>query len=85
MYQSLVEWSAKFWATFHNSGTIIFARVQVLIGAVWVVLVATDLTPFLGSNPKYLTAWLLFSGVITEMTRRRGTRTDDDNHLVRKD
>lgn len=85
MYQAIVEYGAKFRDSFHNSGTLIFARLQVLVGAVWLVLTATDLSPFFAGNPKYLTAWLLFSGVITEMTRRRGTRTDDDNHLVRKD
>ena len=54
---------------FRHSTTIAWARVQILIAAVWSVLLATDLTPVM--SQKWLTAWLIFSGVVTEFTRRR--------------
>ena len=61
--------SVKNW--FWHSETILWARLQVLFGVVWVVLSATDLSPVL--DAKYMTYWLIVSGVITELLRRRGT------------
>ena len=52
-----------------DSVTIAWARLQVLFGAIWIALQSTDLAPLL--NPKWLTVWLVFSGVVTELTRRR--------------
>ena len=54
---------------FKNSETIFFARAQVFIGAVWGVMIATNLAPVL--SEKHLTIWLIVSGVITELARRR--------------
>lgn len=59
---------------FRHSETILWARIQILVGAIWTVAIATDLSPIL-NNPKYLTAWTLFSGIVTEYARRRGTET----------
>lgn len=56
-------------AWFKNSTTILWARLQVLFAAVWAVLTQTDLAPLL--DQKWLTGWLIFSGVVTELTRRR--------------
>ena len=53
---------------FKDSETIFWARLQMAVGAIWTVLVASDLSPLL--NPKWMTYWLIFSGVITEMARR---------------
>lgn len=58
---------------FRNSETILWARLQVLIGAVWVVLSTADLSPVLSG--KYLTYWLILNGVVSELLRRRGTET----------
>jgi hypothetical protein len=58
---------AKAW--FKNSTTILWARLQVFGAAVWVVLIQTDLAPLL--SQKWLTGWLIFSGLVTELTRRR--------------
>lgn len=58
-------------AWFDYNETILWARLQVLVGAVWAVLQATDLSPVL--QGKYMTYWLVFSGVVTELLRRRGT------------
>lgn len=56
-------------AWFDHSSTIAWARMQVLLAVAWGVLSTTDLAPLLG--PRWLTGWLILSGVITELTRRR--------------
>ncbi|KRQ99294.1 hypothetical protein [Bradyrhizobium valentinum] len=61
------------WNWFVNSGTIVWARVQIIVGIIWSVLVVTDLSPLLA--PKWLTLWLIFSGIVTEAVRRSGTVT----------
>ena len=81
MWSSLATGTTAFRATFHQSAVIWFARLQVLLGAVWAVLIVTDLSSVI-SNPKYVTVWLVFSGVMTEMTRRSRTVEDDDGHLI---
>ena len=53
---------------FHDSETIVWARLQILVGSIWVVLLATNLSPIL--PPKAITYWLIASGVITELVRR---------------
>jgi len=77
MWSTLVA----FHRSFHSSWVIWFGRSQVLLGAVWFVLTTVDLAPLIG-NPKYVTAWLVFSGVITETFRRQGTYQNDDGQLV---
>lgn len=62
---------AKVEGWFVYSETILWARLQVFVGVVWSVLAASDLSPLL--NPKWMTWWLIFSGVVTEYLRRRGT------------
>ncbi len=59
----------KIKAWFKDSSTIAWGRFQVLLAAIWGVLITTDLAPVLGQ--KWLTAWLIVSGVVTEMLRRR--------------
>lgn len=60
-----------FWNWVANSGTILWARLNILIGAVWSVVSITDLSPII-ANPKYLTYWMIINGVITELVRRSG-------------
>lgn len=55
---------------FWRSETIAWARLQLAAGIVWTVLSASDLSPLL--NPKLMTYWLIASGIITEILRRRG-------------
>lgn len=81
MWATIKSSIVSFHQSFHKSGTLVFARLQILFGAIWTVLTMTDLAPLIG-NPKILTGWLLFSGVVTEMTRRSGTYADDDGHLM---
>ena len=59
----------KIKAFFKNSMTIFWARVQVLLAVVWGVLSTVDLSPILPS--KWLPVWLVISGVVTELARRR--------------
>lgn len=66
--------------SFRKSSVIAFARLQVLLGIIFTVLTATDLAPLIG-NGKWLTLWLIGSGIITEITRKSGT-TLIDGHLV---
>lgn len=64
---------ADFWKLYwsiHNSEVILWARLQFFVGVVWTVLSTTDMAPLI-SDPKYLTYWLVFNGVVTEMLRRR--------------
>lgn len=55
--------------SFHDSEVILWARIQFAVGCVWEVLITLDLSPIL-ANPKYLTLWLIFSGIVTEWARR---------------
>lgn len=80
MWATLRDNALAFHRSFHSSAVIWFARLQVLVGAVWTVLIATDLSPVI-SNPKYVTAWLVMSGLITEMGRRSRTVEDEDGRL----
>ncbi len=81
MWETVKDKAAAFHRSFHQSGVIVFARLQVLIGALWAVLTAVDLAPLI-SNQKYLTLWLIFSGLVTELSRRSNTYVDDDGHLM---
>jgi hypothetical protein len=59
---------------FVHSETILWGRLQIAFGALWAVLLQTDLSTLL--SPKLLTIWLIFSGAITEIARRRNTTTE---------
>jgi len=68
---------AKFKASFGNSETVLWARLQVVFGVlgsvalpVWIGLSQTDLSPVI-HNSQYLTGWLVFNGIVTEFLRRR--------------
>ena len=58
----------KIKAWFKDSETIVWARLQMAVGAVWTVLLQVDLAPVMST--KQLTIWLVVSGVITELARR---------------
>lgn len=67
----------KIRAWFHDSETIVFARLQLALGTLGQIAVQMDWTPFLPDDPKWqfaaavLTAWLIASGAGTEWARRR--------------
>ncbi len=57
---------------FKNSVTIAWARVQTVLGTVFAVLGAVDLSPLTSALPaKWAGVWLVISGIITEIARRR--------------
>lgn len=56
---------------FRHSETILWGRLQIVFGALWAVLLQTDLSSLL--SPQLLTVWLIASGAITEIARRRNT------------
>lgn len=59
----------EFIATFRANETIVWARIQAVVGAVWTVLSVTDLTQF-HINPTYVAYWMVFNGIVTELIRR---------------
>ena len=61
MWEFLRDWC-------HDSETIVWARVQLVLGATWAILTSTDLSPIL--PPAYLPYWLIASGIVTEVLRR---------------
>lgn len=63
---------AKIRVWFKDSETIVWARLQMLIGGLWTVLSVTDLTPIfsLFGWEKYIPASIFVMGLITEMVRR---------------
>lgn len=67
---------AKFKASFRSSETILWSRLQVAAGVIGGVLLVilqavlqVDLAP-LFTDPRYLVAWLVVSGLLTELLRR---------------
>jgi hypothetical protein len=75
----------RFTQSFHDSEVIVWGRLQVVFAAVWFILIHTDLSTII-TNPKYLTYWLMASGVITEVARRRRatfTASDDDANKLK--
>lgn len=62
----------KIGSWFRDSETLFIARLQLLVGAVWGVLIATDLTPFLNiaGLGEWVPVWVAFSGIVTEIARR---------------
>ena len=61
MWEFLRDWC-------HDSETIVWARLQLVLGAIWAVLSSTDLAAVLPAG--YLPYWLILSGVVTEILRR---------------
>lgn len=72
MWSNLRSGFVRFHQSFHYSAVIWIARAQVVLGGVWIALTSVDLAPLI-VNPKYVTLWLVFSGVVTELGRRSNT------------
>ena len=73
----------KFWYihnTFHDSEVILWSRLQVLLGTIWVALQGVDVSPFI-NDPKYLIYYLIFSNLVNEMLRRRNAEYDEDGSI----
>lgn len=63
---------ARILVWFKDSETIVWARLQMLIGALWTVLADTDVAPIfnLFGWEKYVPLGLVLMGIITELVRR---------------
>jgi hypothetical protein len=62
----------KIKAWFKDSTTILWGRIQTLVGAVLGILMAVDLSPLGNLLPaKWASVWLVVSGIVTEIARRR--------------
>ncbi len=56
---------------FHDSETIVLARLQVFVGVIFGIVTMVDPSLITGVLPvKYIPYWLLASGIITELVRR---------------
>jgi hypothetical protein len=75
MYSTIKGTAQRVHNSFRSSATIVFARAQLVFACAWTVLIATDLAPII-QNPKWITAWLICSGLITEYCRRRPATLD---------
>lgn len=64
-----------FWNWFYNSGTILWARLNVLFGCIVMVITMTDMSPWIPA--KYIPIWIVINSVITEYLRRTNTRTEN--------
>jgi len=73
------EWE-YFYGTFHDSETILWARLNMFLGSAWAALQAADLSPVF-SNPKLLTYWIIFSNFVNELARRNRAEYDDRGNI----
>jgi hypothetical protein len=83
MFETLKAKAIAFHESFHQSGTIVFARLHVFVGIILGVLTTTDLSPWL--PPKYLTLWLILSGIAMEYIRKSRSEVDEQGRLTPRD
>lgn len=85
MITKLKQINEKIWSWCKQSGTILWSRIQVLVGFLLAALAGMDWSPLvgLGSSTGFtinqfvtLGVILLANGIITEMIRRRKGSTD---------
>lgn len=60
----------KFHDSFHGSDTIVWARLQLLLGAIYTGMQSVDMTVFI-SDRHMLQYYIFANALITEMLRRR--------------
>lgn len=76
MYQTIKAFAINFHQSFRSSSVILIARVNVLLGSAFTVLLTMspdslgNLHPIF-KDPRVATAWIIANGVITEYGRRR--------------
>lgn len=70
MKQTVRGWWAKFHASFRSSETILWARAQFVLFAVYTALQQVDMTAFI-SDHRLLQGYILANGIIAELLRRR--------------
>lgn len=92
--QEVKTFKEKFWAAFNQSGTILKARLEMLLGLVTGAVSMIDWSPLLGFGKDVtemswkaglgVASYMFLTGLTAEITRRRGTRTLPDGKLVPK-
>lgn len=80
MYQTLKAYAIKFHSSFRSSSVIVIARLNVLVGSLFTVVISMD-PNMLGNlhpifkDPRVATAWIIANGFLTEYGRRRANST----------
>jgi hypothetical protein len=81
MYETIKKAAISFHNSFRSSATILVARLNVAVGCLWTIVLATDpqqlanIVPWL-HDPKVLTSWIMINGFLTEYARRRPGTSD---------
>lgn len=81
MYQTIKSAYARFHGSFRSSAVILIARLNVLLGSIYTVLLTmspdtlSNLHPIF-KDPKVATTWIILNGVLTEYGRRRPRSLD---------
>lgn len=80
MWEKIKRW-------FKDSEVLFVARLQYYAGLLWLaietaieVLRVVDVSP-LFTNSKYFAVYMIFSGIVTEIARRRRARSDNLGNL----
>lgn len=81
MWQWIKDTLTVIHETFHGSGSIWLARLNMLGGAMLTGALMLDPSSF-GLDPKWVTLWTATNGAIAEYLRRRGATYDPDGNLV---
>lgn len=81
---------AKIKSWFKSSETILWARAQMLVGALMATLTATDMSPLFYTGMPAKEQWIMWGivfaqGFITELSRRARTETVDGKLVLRED
>lgn len=84
MYQMVKKELVYLYGTFHDSETILWARIQMGLGAAWVALSGSDLSQII-HDPKIFGYWTIFNAFVTEMLRRSREDFDATVTDVKKD
>lgn len=80
MYTTLRDTVIDFWSTFHGSGTIIWARAQVMLGVLYAGYTLIEPSSF-DIPPHYVQMWVVGNGALAEYIRRRNAEYHDDGAI----
>ncbi len=70
----------RFCSSFHNSEVILWSRIQVVVGVIWVGIQGVDVSPIV-KDPSWLMYWIIGSNVVNELLRRHRGEYDDNGNL----
>lgn len=72
MWENIKYYGGRFHASFHNSETILWARIQIILGLIITALQVVDISLFI-SDKRLLQGYLFANAFITEYLRRRNS------------